>query len=55
MTTSKELVEELQKAQCRCTEEHGQLIGGTNVTGPMAYYPKQMAMKIAGVMVDKKM
>ena len=40
--------------RCKCQEQHDHAKGGGAITGPLAYYPKQMCMKIASMIVPFK-
>ena len=37
--------------RCRCQVEHDHAKGGTKITGPLAFYPKQMCMAVAALVV----
>ena len=40
--------------RCACKVQHDQAKGGSSVTAPLAFYPKQMCMKLASLIVPYK-
>ena len=54
MTNDAKYAEYVNQFRCVCQCQHDHVIGGKSVTTPMAYYPRQMNMKLAAYLQPKK-